>query len=379
MSSDNPVSMAVWTARPPGARRAGRALLAFTVAALLAVTQLVSTPAAIGSESGAVASLGGGKVWSNASSIQLDAGCDNPNAFYSCFTGNEPTVMLGDPTIGLRSRAAVSLSFDRNSGLPCAGTNGMGSVRVYEEHSGTYQDYAVEDALVAPVPVGAWSVWEVTGRWSASSGSSGFLQAAIWGYGVLDCLPESGLYYGAVELVPTDGEPQDLLDLLPPTINESNKCQSFGGTRVVDSTNQGVRVYAYVHQPSLDELWVCARVQDSNTGERYGGRLVVTPTELDPGVTGVWGVPTVDANSSACTSNPYNSMPGSHPIASGGIGPVDYMVDVYKHYYYSSDDYWVCLRAGAQKFRVVVPASDQIGAGVSTGTVAKWRPDPGTP
>lgn len=378
MSPDDPTAMAVWTARPPGAHRAGRALVAFVVAALLAVTQLVSPPAASGSESGAITGISNGAVSTNASSIDLHAGCYNPNHNYPiCLTSSDPAVTIGDPTIVFVSWASMDVSFGRVAGVPCAGTNGTGSVRLYDDKFEKYEDYAVSDAQVSV----ASGVWEITGRWSSASGSTGLLQAAIFGdeLGLPGCSSHSALHYGALQLVPTDGEPQDLLDLLPQGFNESDKCRFSGGTQVMDSTSLGVRVFVYVYQPSLDELWVCARVQDTNTGERYGGRLVVTPTELDPGVTGVWGVPTVDANSSACTTAPYNSVPGSHPIASGGIGPVDYMLDAYRGGS-SDNDVWVCLRAGAQKVRVVVPVLwDPVGAGVSTGTVAAWHPDPGTP
>lgn len=156
--------------------------------------------------------------------------------------------------------------------------------------------------------------------------------------------------------------------------SESRQCQDAGGDRVIDSTAAGVRTFVYVHQPTTDEVWVCARVEETATGEGYGGRLEATPADADPQVTGVPGIPSTDSDSTACTTTTPNDVPGSHPIAYGGVGSVDYMVDAYA----DDSEAWVCLQVGSSDHRVVVP----LGSGspdVQFGTVASWHPDEGAP
>lgn len=163
-----------------------------------------------------------------------------------------------------------------------------------------------------------------------------------------------------------------LVDLEDPSF-ASDGCELARGDRVVENTVLGVRQAVWVHQPSTDELWVCARVED-DTGEGYGGRLEITPTGLDPQVTGGVAEPEVDSASAECTNASGNDAPGTRPIAFGGVGPVDYMLDAYL----DDDEAWLCLQVGSTDTRVVVPLGGDTPE-VSFGSVATWWPDEGTP
>jgi hypothetical protein len=158
----------------------------------------------------------------------------------------------------------------------------------------------------------------------------------------------------------------------------SRTCQNGDGTRVVDLTSQGVHTKLYTLSPSSDEVDVCFRVEDADTGEGYGGMFAVTPTV--PSVsTGGFGVPSSDDEATACTTttSPPNEVPGSHPAVFGGVGPADVLADAYAN----ADSVWVCLQVGPTPSvdkRVIVP----VGSGTVTinpGTQVTFYPDPGTP
>lgn len=184
-----------------------------------------------------------------------------------------------------------------------------------------------------------------------------------------------GFYFdGMIHLAASDVEEMaELVDLEDPAFRQSDECRLSGGDRVVDSTVLGVRQAVWVHQPTADQLWICARVED-DTGEGYGGRLEVRPTGLDPQVTGGVAAPELDGASTACTTTKPNDAPGTRPIAFGGVGPVDYMLDAFL----DGDEAWLCLQVGDTDTRVVVPLGGDT-PGVSFGPVATWWPDEGTP
>ncbi len=165
-----------------------------------------------------------------------------------------------------------------------------------------------------------------------------------------------------------------LIDFEPSDIRTpSQDCELNGGTRVVDSTTEGVYTKLYTHQPSSDEVWVCTRVEDTGSGDGYGGKLVIDSSGADPEISGGGvGTPSTDGDSTACTttSDPPNLVPGNHPIAHGGIGPVDYMVDAYAN----GQEAWLCLEADSAATRVVVPFEEP-NPSVSLGTVIAWHPD----
>ncbi len=137
-----------------------------------------------------------------------------------------------------------------------------------------------------------------------------------------------------------------------------------------------MRTFVYPYQPSSDETWVCARVEDTTSGEGFGGRLEVTPDGVVPSVSGGVSVPATDSNSTLCTAttDPPNQVPGPHPISSGGILTVEYLLDAYA----GGSEAWLCLQAGSTELRVVVPVEDPV-PGVEFGTAVTWEPDEGTP
>lgn len=182
----------------------------------------------------------------------------------------------------------------------------------------------------------------------------------------------------AVEFLPGTDDAGDLIDQEPPKEDEreSDGCRLQGGDRIVDSTTAGVRTSVYVHQPDTGEVWLCGRVDDGS-GEGYGGRLELTPTEADPQLEGVPGVPEVDGQSLACTDAADNDAPGPRPLAHGGIGTADYLFDIYVAE--DGSEAWVCVQVDSQDTRVIVPLGDDGGPGVSFGSVATWYPDEGTP
>jgi hypothetical protein len=177
----------------------------------------------------------------------------------------------------------------------------------------------------------------------------------------------------AVTYVQTDDSADlGLVREVPGNIAPSEDCDP--GQRVIDSTTQGVHSKLYVHQPSPDQVWVCTRVKDAS-GEGYGGKLVITPSGLDPDVIPP-GMPTTDAAASACTTTttPPNQVPGTHPLSYGGVGPVDYLVDAYAN----GSEAWLCLQVGLNDTRVKVPLGNPT-PGASFGYAVTWYPDEGTP
>lgn len=130
----------------------------------------------------------------------------------------------------------------------------------------------------------------------------------------------------------------------------SSRCDS--GIRLTDTTSQGLRVKAYLVASGVRRVDLCVRVEDTTTGTGTGGRLwawhwVGEPTVVHP--------PTVEIGSGVgdrCTTAAGNQLPGSHPIASAGVGDVTLVVDAYL----SSTQLWLCADVPelATGLRVVV-------------------------
>lgn len=220
---------------------------------------------------------------------------------------------------------------------------------------------------------------------AAGSYTHGSAQNAwgTWAALAFDCLKNHGdthfNFHGLMFHLPAS-DAGDLIDQEPPDDiedNPSDLCRREGGDRIVNSTTQGVHTSVYVHQPSTGEVWLCGRVEDGVTGDGYGGRLEVTPTDPDPTIDpGESSEPDLDSNSTACTTAAGNDAPGSRPLSQGGIGPLDYMVDAYV----GDDEAWLCVQAGSQDNRVMFPLGVGGTPGASVdGSVATWYPDDGTP
>jgi len=141
-------------------------------------------------------------------------------------------------------------------------------------------------------------------------------------------------------------------------------CQAEGGTPLLDTTNEGVRTYAYVYKPSATNADVCFRIASPQGS--FGGMLAVTPVPPGVSVGGIGlptippptlGTPTTDNHSSYCASPPPGSAPnqivGQHPVSSGTLpNGATWSVDLYTDALTTT---WVCLHAGTVDVRVVVP------------------------
>ena len=130
----------------------------------------------------------------------------------------------------------------------------------------------------------------------------------------------------------------------------SSRCD--GGTEISNTTIEGVLVKVFLFQPAAGETDVCVRVEDVTTGRGVGGQLVVTQGNVGPGTV---GLPSTDADADACTTttNPPNTVPGSHPIADIGLAGVSLVLDAYAN----GSAAWVCVRSDdlAVAHRVVIP------------------------
>lgn len=375
MSSDNPVSMAVWTARPPGSNwTAGRRPARLT-ALLVGLAVLAATLAGLPPISAHADTLGGGTLYGNiqyvsngASFDPLDTTASGPGNWYAA---------LEQPVAGglvLVDGEPVRLALPIFGGTGQEGALvGSGTAYAFNYGEGSYSRNG--DTIVADID-GLFRGWTVSNQYVAFPASiTVTIQAPF--LSLSDCsggcdVPVTGEWH----MTDVDG---DMVPTEPPGTGEraSDDCRLNGGERVVDSATQGVRTSVYLHQPSAGEVWLCGRVEDGVTGDGYGGRLELTPTDLEPDVDpGQVGVPDVDGNATACTTASGNQAPGARPLSQGGVGAVDYMIDAFV----DDDQAWLCLRVGSQDVRVMVPLGVDEVPGVSVGgTVATWYPDEGTP
>lgn len=125
------------------------------------------------------------------------------------------------------------------------------------------------------------------------------------------------------------------------------------GTRLTDTTSQGVRVKAYVTQSGIRRFDLCVRVEDATTGTGIGGRLWVWNGLFEPTVI---RAPYGEVGSTVhdrCATATGNQLPGSHPIVSAGVGDVTLVVDAYL----TTSELWLCAGVPemATGLRVIVP------------------------
>jgi hypothetical protein len=142
-----------------------------------------------------------------------------------------------------------------------------------------------------------------------------------------------------------------------------------GGQQIVDNTSEGVHVKLYTLATGTTEFDVCVRVDQAGSGA--GGVLAITPTVPGAGVTNVQ-TPSQDANFGACQSATPNSIPGSHPIAAGGIAGQPYLIDAFAN----GSAAWLCLSVGTLvQQRLVVPIVVPT-VNLTPGTDVAFYPDP---
>lgn len=148
----------------------------------------------------------------------------------------------------------------------------------------------------------------------------------------------------------------------------SSTCDA--GNQVIDASSEGVHTKLYTLAPSASELDVCVRVESGATGK--GGEFVIRTGTPNAGV-GNLPNPTQDTNATACSTAPGNSVPGAHPISSGGVAGTPYLIDAYLN----GTTAWVCLAAGTNTGRVLVPVTIPSPM-VDPGVTVTFIPDPGT-
>jgi hypothetical protein len=135
-----------------------------------------------------------------------------------------------------------------------------------------------------------------------------------------------------------------------PVVGGTPSGDCTGGT-IFDGTTAGVYTKLRLQLVTPTAVWVCFRFDAGSLG-RIGGKIVLSPAA------GVANLPSVDANSAACSGTTGNLVPGPHPLAMGTLGDalLSYSLDTYA----SPGSAWACLSvtvAGvAQNIRVVVPA-----------------------
>lgn len=150
----------------------------------------------------------------------------------------------------------------------------------------------------------------------------------------------------------------------------STTCDS--GSQIIDNTVEGLhtKLYTLKNGTAVD---ICVRLDNALTGTGAGGDLVINPTGV-PGVTiGPVSEPFIDTYSGACALS-GNKLPGSHPISSGGIDGIPYLIDAY----YDGTQAWLCFAAGSLNERLFVPISVPT-VGVDPGSLVAFYADPGTP
>lgn len=150
----------------------------------------------------------------------------------------------------------------------------------------------------------------------------------------------------------------------------SSNCDA--GLQVFENTTQGVHVKVYTIESSPTVTRVCVRVEQVPNGTGRGGELVITRSTPGGGVTGVQQ-PSTDTNATACTTTTPNAVPGTHPISSGGLAGMPYLIDAAL----SGTTAQVCLLAAGSGHRVVVPVAVPT-VNADPGVAVVFNRDPGT-
>lgn len=164
-----------------------------------------------------------------------------------------------------------------------------------------------------------------------------------------------------------------LVDTLPANavaFPASTTCDS--GTQIIDNTVEGVHTKLYTLR-SGNETNICVRIDDALNGTGFGGDLVINPTALPGVVLGPVSLPFTDGSTNACALG-GNEVPGTHPISSGGIDGIPYLIDAYVN----GSQAALCFGTASVNEHVVVPISVPTVT-VSPGALAVFYADPGTP
>ena len=150
----------------------------------------------------------------------------------------------------------------------------------------------------------------------------------------------------------------------------SDTCTS-PGAKVADGY-AGASTYVTLRaQPKPGDpgtTWICYRVANG-TSLSAGGRFDVATGSANP------GVPSVDTNSTACSTSSGNVLPPPHPFLAGFAGPVTFSFDAYA----SPAGAWLCMETtgptvGELKRRVIVP-----GGGVTAPSLVNNQDAPAPP
>lgn len=156
----------------------------------------------------------------------------------------------------------------------------------------------------------------------------------------------------------------------PAVANPIPSARCDAGLQVFENTTQGVTVRVYTIQSAPNATSVCVRVQQGTTSR--GGEFVVTTGTPGGGVTGV-PEPSSDTNATACTAAVPNAVPGTHPMSSGGVAGMPYLIDAAL----SGTTAQICVLAADHAVRVVLPVTVPT-VNVNPGTTVVFNRDPGT-
>ena len=115
---------------------------------------------------------------------------------------------------------------------------------------------------------------------------------------------------------------------------------------VVDGWVAGTYARVRVQQNGGSTV-VCYRVDQG--GNLNGGQIVVTPNAATV------GLPTTDANDTACSSASGNQVPGPHPLLAASTPFGNLLLDTYLTT--GSPAAWICVTAGPVHQRILVPVS----------------------
>lgn len=150
----------------------------------------------------------------------------------------------------------------------------------------------------------------------------------------------------------------------------STTCDS--GTQIIDNTVEGLHTKLYTLRTG-NEVDICVRIDNALNGVGVGGDLVINPTATPTVTVGPVSTPFFDSSVGACALA-GNSVPGTHPISSGGIDGIPYLVDAY----FNGSQVSLCVGVASVDERLVVPISVPT-VNVSPGALVVFYPDPGTP
>lgn len=157
----------------------------------------------------------------------------------------------------------------------------------------------------------------------------------------------------------------------------SSTCDA--GTQVIDNTLEGLHTKVYTERFG-GEVDLCVRVEQVPNGTGFGGDLVINPANVPGVVVGPVSPPFIDTFTDACAIAGGNQIPGSHPISSGGIAGIPYLIDAYFNdsNLLNGTDVWLCLHVGTVFERLFIPVAVPTLT-VTPGSLVEFFADPATP